>query len=280
MSDEQNDQQQVNVDPTLAGATVITDDMLAAAEEATKAADAENRGESPDEDEKPTDADDKAADDKAADDKSADDDGDEKKGDPEDLELSEDDGDEGDEGGEGELIDISAYAEEFASEDGPSEETMKLLTDALGEKFANAPDLINIFRAGQAAIAQQQSANAFEITGGGENYAAMQAWAKDNLSKEERADFNEAIKGSGRNLAIRGLYAQFTEATGHDSGDSADTETDTSHITSGTAVTGGVAPLVSIQEISKLTADPRFDTDPAFRKDVERRIAAGNKQRS
>ena len=48
----------------------------------------------------------------------------------------------------------------------------------------------------------------------------------------------------------------------------------------GTAVTGGVKPLVSIQEISKLTADPRFDTDPAFRKDVERRIAAGNKQRS
>ena len=254
MSDEQTVAE--NVDPLLAGnGMVITEEMRQQANEATQAADSSTEApteEAPADDQPVEEAPKEEA--------------------PEDLDIPSEEP-EGDAEQQGDLIDINNFAEEFASEDGPSEETMNTLRDALGKNFANADDLIDIFRAGQAAIGQIQQASAFEVVGGAENYAAMQAWAKD-LPQDQKDEFNEAIKGPARNLAIRGLYAQFSEATGR----SSDAAVDTSHISSQSTVTGGLSPLVSIQQISEATADPRYDRDPAYRDEVHRRIAAGNKR--
>jgi hypothetical protein len=194
---------------------------------------------------------------------------------PESLELSEQDGEaeEAPAEADGELIDISTFAEEFNSTDGPTDETRQMLVDALSTKFANAEALVDQFVAGQQAQGQAATQAAFDLVGGAENYAAMQTWAVENLPVSEREAYNQALNTPGmQQMAIRGLHAQFAAATGGAPDNSPQRVAPTGN------VTGGVEPLVSLEQIAAATADPRFDRDPAYRQQVERQIAAGMKR--
>jgi hypothetical protein len=194
---------------------------------------------------------------------------------PESLELSEKDEteEEAPTEADGELIDITAFAEEFNSSDGPSDETRQMLVDALSTKFANAEALVDQFVAGQQAQGQAATQAAFDLVGGADNYAAMQSWAAENLPVSEREAYNQALNTPGmQQMAIRGLHAQFTAATG------GSPDTSPQRVAPTGNVTGGVEPLVSLEQIAAATADPRFDRDPAYRQSVERRIAAGMKR--
>tara|TARA_R100001198_G_scaffold85510_1_gene59792 strand:+ start:3567 stop:4313 length:747 start_codon:yes stop_codon:yes gene_type:complete len=193
---------------------------------------------------------------------------------PETLELSEEDPvEENAVEADGELIDISTFAAEFNSEEGPSDETRQMLVDALSTKFANAEALVDQFVAGQQAQGQAATQAAFDLVGGSDNYAAMQAWATENLPVSEREVYNQALNTPGmQQMAIRGLHAQFTAATGGAPDNSPQRVAPTGN------VAGGVEPLVSLEQIAAATADPRFDRDPAYRQSVERRIAAGMKR--
>ena len=52
------------------------------------------------------------------------------------------------------------------------------------------------------------------IVGGKEEYESMIAWAKENLSEEDKASFNLELTTSNRKFAIRGLYSMYADANG------------------------------------------------------------------
>jgi hypothetical protein len=171
-----------------------------------------------------------------------------------------------------ELIDMAQITQNFDDSGELDADTRQMLVDALSTKFANADALVDQFIAGQLAARETAQSAAFNLVGGAENYSAMQTWASENLSAEQKSAFNQALNTPGMSqMAIQGLYAQYSQATGA-AGVTPQRVAPTGN------VVGGVKPLTSIQQIAEMTADPRFDRDPAFRQEVERRIAAGMKR--
>ena len=55
---------------------------------------------------------------------------------------------------------------------------------------------------------------AHNLVGGSEEYNAMLAWAKDNLSEAQRSDFDKSILNGMGEFAIKGLYAEFNAKRG------------------------------------------------------------------
>lgn len=169
------------------------------------------------------------------------------------------------------LIDIATLGEEFSSPEGPSDETRQALIDALGTKFANPEAIIDQFVAGTHATNAAVQQEAYALAGGEESYIAMTQWAASNLDEGSRAAYNEAILNpSMAPMAIKGLHAQFALATGQGT-----TEYSPQRVSPAANVGSGVSPVTSTEQIAELTADPRFDRDPAFRAQVEARIKAG-----
>ena len=171
------------------------------------------------------------------------------------------------------LIDISTLGEEFSSPEGPSDETRQALIDALGTKFANPEAIIEQFVAGTHAANAASAQESYDLVGGEEAYGAMTQWAVTNLDEGSRAAYNEAILNPAMaKMAIQGLHAQFALATGQGTN-----EYSPQRVSPAANVGAGVSPVTSTEQIAELTADPRFDRDPAFRATVEARIRAGMK---
>lgn len=174
------------------------------------------------------------------------------------------------------LIDISTLGAEFSSPEGPSDETRQALIDALGTKFANPEAIIDQFVQGTHATNAALQQEAYSYAGGEESYSAMVDWASKNLDEGSRSAYNEAIQNPAMaQMAIQGLHAQFALATGQ-----GDSEYSPQRVAPAANVGSGVSPVTSTEQIAELTADPRFDRDPAFRAQVEQRIIAGMKRSS
>jgi len=169
------------------------------------------------------------------------------------------------------LIDIATLSEEFNSADGPSDETRQALIDALGTKFANPEAILEQFVEGQKHAGAAAAQTAYGYAGGEESYNAMTQWASNNLDEGTRVAYNEAIQNPALvQMAITGLHAQYALATGQ-----GETEHSPQRVAPSANVSAGVSPVTSTEQIAELTADPRFDRDPAFRASVEQRIRAG-----
>lgn len=61
---------------------------------------------------------------------------------------------------------------------------------------------------------KEQVQKSYEIVGGSENYEAMINWAKTSLSEAEIVDFDKGVSGPSAHLYIKGLYSDFTNASG------------------------------------------------------------------
>lgn len=146
------------------------------------------------------------------------------------------------------------------------------ISDATYEEFKAkgiTPDVLDAMIAGQQAIANQLVTKAHEVAGGAEAYTQMTEWAETNWTDAEITAF-DTIMGSGDQaaimVAIRGLKASYVEANGR-----------TPNLTTGQGKPAAV--VVGYQSKAQMTADmrdPRYKTDPAFRKQVEQKIANGS----
>lgn len=142
------------------------------------------------------------------------------------------------------------------------------LSDASYEKLSKAgipQEMVNAYIAGQKAIAEEQRQSSFKVTGGEENYNKMLDWAKANLSNGEKVAFNEAVATSAeaRNLAITGLFQKFTAANGSEPS-----------LLGGNSGASAPTGYASTAEMKADMRDPRYRNDAAFRKQVERKVAA------
>lgn len=135
------------------------------------------------------------------------------------------------------------------------------------EKAGHPKALVDQFIAGQEAILTQRTQSVYSAVGGEDNYAAMTQWAGENMAPQEIAAFNQAVNGTDMAqimLAVKGLKAQYDGQVGFEPSNT---------IKGQTAPKTGAIAYASIAEMQRDMSDARYQTDPAFRKQVENKLA-------
>ena len=138
-------------------------------------------------------------------------------------------------------------------------------------------DMVNSYIAGQEAQANVLTDAAFGETGGAEGYGEMIDWAAENLEPAQVSAFNAQVQSGDPEVikvAVKGMYAQYSEnATieGGRTGGSAPS-TNSSTFESKREMTA------AINAIEEGGTRRRYDVDPAYRQEVQRKI--GNSRRA
>lgn len=134
------------------------------------------------------------------------------------------------------------------------------------EKSGIPKSIVDQYIAGQQALLDATRNNVFNAVGGEDSYKAIVGWAADNMDQNEIAAYNAAVDSgnvSAAMMAVKGLKARYDAEVGFEPKRSV----------SGANATAGTATYRSLAEMSKDMSDPRYKTDPAFRRDVERKLA-------
>lgn len=114
-------------------------------------------------------------------------------------------------------------------------------------------------------LAVQEVASIKQEYGGEAQYNAMIEWAATNLPQEEVDAFNQVVNGQPLNvvrLAVAGLQAKYTGAVGREP-----------KLVSGRAPKGATESFESTAQVVEAMKDPRYASDPAYRRKVEARLA-------
>lgn len=159
---------------------------------------------------------------------------------------------------EGAGLDFDAVSAEFTKDGKLSDATYETLAKG-GINRAVADQYI----AGQQALANQTRGQVFSAAGGEEAYTEIVSWAKDALDGADIDAYNAVMSSGNINsmkLAVEGLRARFTAANGS-----------APKLVGGGSGHGGQAQgdvFRSNAELTTAMKDPRYATDPAYRKDV------------
>jgi hypothetical protein len=159
-------------------------------------------------------------------------------------------------------VDFNALSAEFAQNGALSPEAYQKLESAGLNK-----DLVDQFIAGQVALAQVQTQEAYGLVGGEQQYTQMLDWAVKNLSKEDQAAFDRAVvaDSASRKQAIVALKAQYEAAVGRDP-----------KLVFGGSGNAATSAYQSRAEMVRDMSDPRYRNDPAFQKMVQQRLAVSD----
>lgn len=159
---------------------------------------------------------------------------------------------------------IQDASDAFYSEEGLTEDNYKSLEEAgVPREFAEA------YVKGQQAAMEADATAIRDSVGGVENYEAMTEWAKESLPAEEVNSFDEIMTTGSKDaaqLAVKGLYARYlSEDGGQDV-----------NIAKGGTSKAAVTPFNSVAQVTEAMKDRRYELDPAYRAEVERRISVSN----
>ena len=105
--------------------------------------------------------------------------------------------------------------------------------------------------------------------GGADAYKNMTAWAQENFTPEEVQAYDRALEVgdlNSINFALQALYYRYTDAVGSEG-----------ELVQGKASTA-VDGFRSQQEVVRAMSDPRYEDDPAYRKDVYDKLERSNIQ--
>lgn len=154
---------------------------------------------------------------------------------------------------------IASAEAEYAKDGKLSDETY-----AAFEKVGFSKDAVDAEIAHRTGAIDQIQNQAFEITGGQENYTDMLTWANGNLTDAEKAQFNAATESDVlRTPAITEMYAKYAATL-----DQVPTNMIHGNKTGAPAVQG----FKSKAEMTSAMASPQYKTDAAFRAEVARKI--------
>ena len=191
-----------------------------------------------------------------------------------------------------------ASVEESDSEEDTSEEdaeddtvsdTAKFIQEASEEYFSNSnqlkpetvqklketpsEQLIDAYLELQknAVIQQQQLTDAdataiLDSVGGEAAYNETLAWAADNLKPDEVAAFDNVVNSGNKDaifFAVQALNQRYKDSVGFEG-----------KRMSGKSVKSSVKGFRSQAELARAISDPKYRNDPAYRLDVEQRLAA------
>ena len=160
-------------------------------------------------------------------------------------------------------VDFDALQAEYNAEGGLTESAYKKLEDAGFPK-----SLVDTWIAGQQAMATDMYDSVFGSVGGEENYNQMVEWAADNLPQSDIDAFNKAVDSGDINMinfAVNGLSARYRSEVG----------TEPRLIQGETSGTSG-GSFQSAAELTAAMRDPRYQSDPAYRKSVADKLRRSN----
>lgn len=155
--------------------------------------------------------------------------------------------------------DFVAMQQEFSESGSLSEKTLKSLE---GRGIPRA--MVDAYIEGQKALADRQVQAVYSEIGGQDNYQSLIDWASKSLDAEEISAFNSEVQSGDlkrAKLAVKGLNAR------RQIEDKAPRR-----------VEGRTAPAVgevfrSMAEVVAAMRNPKYKVDPAYRADVEQKIA-------
>lgn len=156
------------------------------------------------------------------------------------------------------------FYEEFARTGGLSEASYTAL-----QEMGHPKEIVDSYMHGQMAMANQQAQGIYDAFGGVEAFQRVSQWAAQNLPAHERQALNQSFLSGNAGVtqaAVAGLKARYE----HSMGSGAPT---LERGGAGESIQSGPAPYGSQGEWERDLADDRYETDEAFRKQVEQRLA-------
>lgn len=126
--------------------------------------------------------------------------------------------------------------------------------------------LVDQFIEGQQALIEGTRQTVLNSVGGEAAYSELTEWAKDNLPDDEIDAYNAAVNSGDIKmtmLAVKGLEARFRAENG----------SEPKRQIAGETARAGSEAYRSLSELQKDMSDPRYKNDPAFRRDVERKLS-------
>lgn len=154
---------------------------------------------------------------------------------------------------------LDKYSEEYA-------ENGELGEASYGElaKQGLSKELVDGYIAGQKAIADTQTADIHSVVGGKPEYDELITWAGTNLSEAEQTAFND-LTATGTTeqikMAVQGLMTK-----------AGVTATSQQKFVEGDVNNISTEQFTSVSQVTDAMNDPRYDKDPVYRKDVERKL--------
>lgn len=158
-------------------------------------------------------------------------------------------------------VSFEAYTQEYAENGELSEGSYEAL-----EKAGISRTLVDAFIAGQEARNAQFESSVMEMAGGNDAYVQMIEWAKSNLTDSEIDAYDEAVNSRDMRkaeFAVKGLKARFASENAQDP----------QRQLSGKGGNQSTSRYESTAQMLSDMSDPRYETDPAFRRQVEEKIA-------
>lgn len=153
---------------------------------------------------------------------------------------------------------MEAARTEWASSGEVSEEAVASL------EAAGIPrDIFNLYIEGVKAQQTQILSSIHSFAGGEETYSEMSRWAADNLSDAELEAYNASLDNPAlRENAVRGLHARFSTVRPSEG-----------RLLTPNGSSAGAGDIYGDRsELVKDTQDPRYSSDPSFRRTVEDKL--------
>lgn len=167
-------------------------------------------------------------------------------------------------------VDITPYRTEFETTGDVKPESRAAIVEAFKKVL---PDMdwdaaVNDYIEGKKALVNNDRAMVMEAAGGEDTYAKMVQWAAVALPAEQVAVYNKQVESGDRHatlFAVEGLRAKYEAAVGRDP-----------RLLKGTGMPTTVGGYRNVAEWQRDVRNPQYKTDPNFRDEVQRRLAASN----
>jgi hypothetical protein len=113
-------------------------------------------------------------------------------------------------------------------------------------------------------LTEAQAKQLFEMVGGEKAYQSMLQWAGDNFSEAEIEMYDKVMASGNPDsifFAVQALQARYSDSVGNDG-----------QLLTGRGSASKDESFRSQQELVAAMSDPRYDRDPAYRRDVIRKL--------
>ena len=127
-------------------------------------------------------------------------------------------------------------------------------------------EFVEAYVRGQKATMEAEAASITNSIGGQENYDAMVQWASANLPEAEVDSYDDIVSTGtteAAKMAVKGMYARYLSENGGSS----------MNIAKGSTSGAAIQPFNSNAQVVEAINDRRYEIDPAYRAEVEKRIS-------
>jgi hypothetical protein len=163
---------------------------------------------------------------------------------------------------------LKASEEYYSNDNQLSPETVQKLKELPSEKLVEAYLELQKNASPVAArpLSDAEAQDIVKSVGGQDAYSETLAWAAENLTPAEVAAYDNVVNSGNKDaifFAVQALNQRYRDAVGFEGKQ-----------VSGKAVKNSIKGFRSQAELARAISDPRYRNDPAYRLDVEEKLAA------